>query len=402
MKHKTTYFSAFTFILFLCFINSGFTQLKKNAADTGSNLHFHVEEAPEWTALFISDTSWIGGDGLFSFALDGVDTTASFHQTQNLLVFSDSFWGKRKNGQVRPGGTMVNNSMASLQKIGHKPAIRFFNGNGSAAEKVKSVFVPNIPLATAGSYYWLGDGFINQEQHNKLYIFAYLMRNTGAKVFGFQEFGNALIKVDPKAKSAFKQNKQIQTPLFVDSTANSEAFSFGAGVFVNTQWAGAPHPDGYVYIYGVRGKEKELLVARVKPKDIEDFGRWSYWNGQQWQSDIHAIQPLTKNVSNEMSVTALADGRYLLIFQKNGIEPTIGMRIGSSPTGPFGPIVSLYECPEPKQKKSLFAYNAKAHPNLSEKGELLISYHVNSFDFLKDFKEDPDMFAPKFIRLVFD
>lgn len=368
---------------------------------SGFQLDFHTIPAPEWTELFRRDSGWIGGDGLFSIPLNSVDTIGAGERTETLLVFSDSFWGRKADGKIISGGRMTNNVVACLPKgtIG-KGDIQFHSGRASDGQRA-AVFIPTTPHAEAGNYYWLGDGFVNREQENTMYIFAYRMKNTGAEVFGFEECGNVLIAIEAGDQPPFRRHRQLETPLFVPGSQERSAYSFGAGILVNTAWAGAPNPDGYVYIYGVRGMAKELLVARVLPKDFEDFGKWRYWNGQDWAGDIHDAIALTSSVSNELSMTPLPDGRFVLVFQKNGIEPTIGLRVGQSPIGPFGPIVPVFECPEPLRKKSLFAYNAKAHPHLSRKGELLISYHVNSFEFLKDFNEEPDAFAPRFVRLVF-
>jgi hypothetical protein len=92
---------------------------------------------------------------------------------------------------------------------------------------------------------------------------------------------------------------------------------------------------------------------------------------------------LTDQVSNELSLSQLPDGRYALIFQQSGIGKYICMQLGKTPYGPFGKVIKLWDTSEAIELKSFFTYNAKAHPGLSEKGELLISYNVNSFDFLK-------------------
>jgi len=45
-------------------------------------------------------------------------------------------------------------------------------------------------------------------------------------------------------------------------------------------------------------------------------------------------------------------------------------------------------------------YGAKAHPHLSAPGELLISYHVNTFDFWENFSAGGvDIYRPRFIKL---
>ena len=365
-------------------------------------LNFRVVEAPEWTELFNRDSGWIGGDGLFSIPLNGQDNIGEMENTATMLVFSDSFWGKKSNGKLEPGSKMTNNVVA-LVPPGEfeKEQIQFFSDHAPDSQRT-AVFIPTTPSVEIGNYYWLGDGFVNLEKNNTTYIFAYRMKNTGAAVFGFKEEGNALIAIDADDKPPFTRHRQLETPLFVAESEGQGAYSFGAGILTNTEWAGAPNPDGYIYIYGVKGSAKELLVARVLPDEIENFEKWTYWNGRNWDNDIQHATALTSSVSNELSVTPLPDGRHVLVFQKNGIEPTIGLRVGQSPIGPFGPIMPIFECPEPLSKKSLFAYNAKAHPHLSKKGELLISYHVNSFDFLRDFNEEPDTFSPRFIRLVLE
>lgn len=377
----------------------GHCQVRKSSLDNPP-INFHVEKAPEWTTLFASDSVWLGGDGLFAISVNGVDTNEPTKNKKTLLVFSDSFWGRRLSGKIVPGGKMINNSVAFIdQKAGKPTNLHFFHGG---TKEPKSVFIPSIIPTADASYYWLGDGFVNKENNDSLYIFAYQMKNTKAKVFGFKEIGNSLLIIGKHEEAPFKHYRQLKTPLFIDSTKSKETYSFGAGVLTNTTWAGAPNPDGFIYIYGVRGHKKELLIARVKPKNIEHFDSWKYWDGKTWNSDILKAAGVTSGVSNELSVSPLPKGRYALVFQRNGIDPLIGMRIGETPYGPFGPIIPVYECPEPLQKKTLFAYNAKAHPNLSKKGELLISYHVNSFDFLNDFKSSPEIFSPKFIRIVFD
>ena len=152
-------------------------------------------------------------------------------------------------------------------------------------------------------------------------------------------------------------------------------------------------------MYGVQGSDKSLLVARVLPKHLEHFDKWRYWDGATWNGDLSKIAGVTDKVSNELSVSPLPDGRYALVFQVGTIGTTIGMRIGSSPVGPFGPIIKLWDTTEALVQQNFFAYNAKAHPSLSGPGELLISYNVNSFDFLNDIKRHPNLYRPRFIKV---
>lgn len=370
------------------------------ATDT-VNLSYTVEEAPEWTRLFDRTSGWFGADGIFSIPLHGVDTPQSGQGSKTLLVFSDTMIGEIEDGELQPGSVMINNSVAILDGVTpDESRIRFFWDSDSAGKPL-SVFVPKTPQAQPGEYFWLGDGFVNQELGNTTYVFGYRIRRTDAKVFPFEEVGNTLIAIPAGSQPPFKDHRQMDTPFFIrDSVDSRNNGSFGAGIFVNTAAAGAPTPDGYVYVYGVRGLAKQVLVARVKPKDFEHFTAWRFWDGTAWNTDMYKAAPIADRVSNELSVTPLPDGRYALVFQTDGIGTTVGLRIGLSPAGPFGPIKELWDCPEVEQK-GIFVYNAKAHFNLSKKGELLISYNVNSFDFLADIRKTPNLYRPRFIRVKF-
>ena len=77
---------------------------------------------------------------------------------------------------------------------------------------------------------------------------------------------------------------------------------------------------------------------------------------------------------------------------------SVALRIGESPTGPFGIFYSIYDCPEVLQDPDIFVYNAKAHPSLSNENEMLISYNVNTFDFWDHFS-NADIYRPRFIYL---
>lgn len=99
-------------------------------------------------------------------------------------------------------------------------------------------------------------------------------------------------------------------------------------------------------------------------------------------------------------MTALPDGRYLLVFQVLGLSDKVGMRIAASPVGPFSDIIEIYTTPE--WKEGIWTYNAKAHPNLSNPGELLISYNTITPDFWNDIQKDAHIYRPRFIKLKFD
>jgi len=363
-----------------------------------TDIDFTVERASDWTNLFQRTDGWFGGDGIYSIPLNGNEHHSS--STKTLFIFSDSMIGKLKDKKTVPGSKMINNAVAILDNNKPKDDELHFHWNTTPNEDAKSVFTPQTPNTTPKDYYWLGDGFVNQEKNNSIFLFAYRIQQRGSGAFGFEEVGNTLIKIKANDSPPFKNYTQKDTPFYI-AKESGESGSFGAGVYVNTKKSGARDPDGYIYIYGVKGMTKKLLVARVKPKDIEDYTKWTFWDGRMWQSDMHQSASITDQVSNELSVSALPDGRYALIFQHNGIGKHVSMRIGSSPFGPFGPIINIWDCSEDLERKGYFAYNAKAHPHLSAAGELLISYNINSQDFFEDLGHDPQFYRPRFIKVKF-
>ncbi len=385
----------FPFVLALGLLVSA-CSVKPTSTLATKQLRYTVEAAPEWTSLFKRESGWFGADGVFSIPLSGVDKVGNVDNRETLLLFSDTYIGEVKNGKPQPGNSMVNNTVAIVQgNSGAPDSIRFFyknEGNGTP----QTFFVP---ANTTGKkeHFWLGDGFVNRERQNTLYLFAYHIQITGPGVFDFIEPDVSLIAVPANSsRPPFNQQRQLKTPLHIKTASLGEG-NFGAGILANTKWAGAPHPDGYVYVYACVGADKNLVAARVKPKDFEDFSRWTYWNGQAWTKNMEQLKGITNAVSNELSVTPLPDGRFALIFQVMGLSDKVGMRIGASPVGPFGDIQEIWRTPEADQ--GLFCYNAKAHPNLSKPGELLISYNTITPDFWNDIQKDAHIYRPRFIRL---
>ncbi|MEX2569048.1 MAG: DUF4185 domain-containing protein [Cyclobacteriaceae bacterium] len=356
------------------------------------NINFSVEEAENWTSLFLRKTGWFGGDGIFAIPLNGKDNIPAGKETQTMIIFSDSMIGEIVEGEIQEQH-MVNNTVAILK--GGKPDEHKISFHWAKNEegKPKSLFTPQTPSASGGDDYWLGDGFLNPQLDSTIYIFAYRMRTMDkTEDWSFKEMGTDLIALPTGSLPPFSNQRQIETPL------RFEDGGFGAGIFVNTKEAQAGNPDGYIYVYGVRGTEKKLMVARVLLRDFENFEAWRFWDGSGWNVDMQQVTFLTAGVSNELSVSELPDGRYALIFTINGINPVVGMRLSKTPFGPFGPMIEIWKSNEMEQK-NFITYNAKAHSNLSASGEILISYNVNAFDFGSEIQANPNLYRPRFIKL---
>ncbi|WP_143962793.1 DUF4185 domain-containing protein [Litoribacter populi] len=368
-----------------------------------TELNFRTVEAPEWSELFNRNSGWFGGDGIFAIPMNGVDSAGAAADNTTMILFSDTLIGEIEDGELDSSYVMINNSIAMLKGVEPKEENLSFHWDEEPNGDPKSIFIPKTPNTNEGDYFWLGDGFVNTEKNNDTYVFGYRITNTGAETFGFQEVGNILIVIPAGSEPPFSDQRQIDTPFYMEGDAADSHGSFGAGLMVNTEAAGAPRPDGYLYVYGIRGKNKEVVVARVKPSDIENFSSWTFYDGETWQSEMSQAKAIADRASNEMSVTPLKDGRYAMVFQKDGIGKEVGVRLGLSPEGPFGPMIPVWDASEDVNVgREFISYNAKVHSNLSKPGELLISYNINSFDFFNEIMDHPNLYRPRFIRVILE
>ncbi|CAN5560216.1 hypothetical protein BH10BAC2_BH10BAC2_33090 [soil metagenome] len=398
---ENNFINALLIIITITFCSCNNPTDKKDAvADNLDSLRFTVEAAPEWDALFKRQQGWFGGDGVYSIPLNGRENIYADDSSETLILFSDTVIGDVINDSLQDGFSFVRNSVALLK--GKEPVdsnIHFYWAKENA--KPATMFVPKVPGAIPTDAYWFGDGFVNTEMDSSLNAFTFLIRQTKYGL-GFAEAGNTMIKIDKASNPPYGNYKETQTPFFIKSSVDTgyDYGSYGSGILVNTRSAGVQNPDGYVYVYGMQGQKKNVLVARVLPIEFDQFDKWRFFDGKEWNSDINKSALITDSASNELSVSALPDGRYAMVFQVNGISSYVGLRLGKTPYGPFGKVIKIWNCDDVlKTSKNFIVYNAKAHPSLSKPGELLISYNVNSTDFFNDIKIYPDLYRPRFIRL---
>lgn len=380
------------------FTANAFAQSFRPSTDTRlQTIHFTAEEDEQWTPIFRRTKGWFGADGIFSIPQDGVDSIGAGKNQQTMFVFSDSLIGQVIDNKAH-NTVMPHNTVAYMQ--GNTPSfdgIKFY-WNTDITGKPVSMFAPHTPNTQPGDYFWLGDGFVDKAKRNTTYLFAYRIKNVKGGM-GFAEVGNVLIALPQGSKPPFTDQRQMDTPLWFKLSPDDQG-SFGAGILNNSQNAKLTNADGYVYVYGVHGRHKQVVVARVKPKDFEKFDKWRYFDGKDWNKDLKSAATIADRASNEMSVTPLPNGLYAMVFQLDGMGRMVAMRLGLTPYGPFGPIINLYSTDRFKEK--VITYNAKAHPSLSNPGELLITYNVNFTDFFHQLNVSPDIYRPRFVRIRFD
>lgn len=357
--------------------------------------------APEWTTLFAAPygvaDGWSGADGVYTLPMNGDERFGSGASTKTLWLFSDSFvGGVNPDGSRIAGTVMVNNTSAMLTGAAPDALALQFNVRRDGAGKAVSMVVP----AQADQWYWPGDGVVWK---GKVRMYASRMALGDGGAFNFKQVGTDLLTAPATDPAPFLGTYARRTlPLFAPRNGAIGEIAYGVATMPLTTQAGAPNPDGFLYVYGVRSDDynKKLLVARVRPDAMTKPGAYRFWNGAAWVTDINQSAPVANRMGAELSVTPLPDGRYLVVHQLDTLSATVAVRYGNSPVGPFGKPIPVWLCPEDKLTPDTFVYGAKAHPHLSAPGELLISYHVNTFDFWENFTAGgADIYRPRFIKL---
>ncbi len=360
-------------------------------------------EAPEWTSLFDrrgEKNSWLGADGIFSVALDGNDSFGSAKSdTNTFFIFSDTLMGSANAlGKVTRNAGMPAQSGALLK--GDQPskdAISFIYGNRGNGTLGQHMF---------GEHKWMLDCYV---QGGNLYILGFPHKDWKPKQID-------LITIPIKSDGTLNMKKFKKTAAISELCyweGDTYLYAYGVGITANTESAGAPNPDGYIYIYGYRDAMKEfsrkdLIVSRIKEEDFPDFSKLTYWQGDSWGSDIQKSAPVLSAVSCELSVTPVTSGpysgKYIAVYTENTQSSNIMYSIADTPWGPFSNGVKCYHAEEHGQKGGIgtstrYVYNAKAHPHLSKGDLLLVSYNVNVGSGAEQYTTD---YHPRFIWLDLD
>ncbi len=365
-----------------------------------------VEKADEWSRLFErydqTETAWIGADGIFSFALDGNDALASAtDRTKTFFIFSDTLFGTTSgDGRRAVREAMPNHTSAILE--GNKPDTarrRFVWGKGGSCTLDLQDLDDNDKKNLVGKVKWFTDGLVLGDN---LYLFCYTpigLVNDRVDMAVFP-----IVDGDPD----YEQYSLIEPiPQLCMLTPEGELdVDYGYAVHVNTQEAGAPDPDGYIYIYG-GGRDYRGYVSRIKAEDFPDFSKLRYYDGSGWSESIADAAAVLRGISREYSVTPIPvgpkAGKYIAVFMEGCVSGDIAYAIGDTPYGPFGETVRFYRAPEAGEEvldadgkeDRVYTYNAKAHPHLSEGSRLLVSYNTNVWNG----NNTPYCYHPRFIWL---
>ncbi len=369
------------------------------------------DEVPDYTALLSNYNGWTGADGIYTVNLDGkdYDHERDLADKKTFFVFSDTIVSVVDPiTKIRKEVSMPNNTSALL--TGGIPDISkmqfVFPKKGEGTANITPP-VP-VPATKPGKfiYYWLGDTFVSG---NYLYVYALRIDSVNT-VFGFEQNGVDLARyeiVDGKVNYESLTVIEDKNSRLCDISDPKGEFYFGGAVYQSTAEAGAMDPDGYVYVYGyndVENKGRELVVSRVRPEHIENFSKYEYLDANdQWVSEVPKnFKHLADDIAPECSVTQIQDGenkgKFLFVNTHITNSPTIMASISDTPYGVFGSKTTVYvhDTCLTTVGKGNNTYNAKAHPALSGKNEIIISYNVNGDDCFRY----ADIYRPRFLRLA--
>lgn len=357
----------------------------------------YVEPATDWSDLLDQTSGWTGSDAAYSIPLSGYDNPGGIDFQGSIFVFGDTFIGEVDSNDQRYDFSMIRNTIAYLPTINPDRDSIDFIWDTTNSGNPTALFTANTPDSEPGDWIWPMDGIAIADS---VFVYGLRLHEEGTGIFGFKVVGVTLISFVMDSTNSISGLRHVDAPLFyADSIAGTHTV-FGQAVMPMTVESGNPNPDGYIYIYGPESGagQKKLMAARILPEHISDFDQYRFWDGVTWSADITSAVELTRGISQEFSVTPLDDGQFIVVYI---LGSQVTVRFGDSPTGPFRIYQNIYDCPETFNDPNIMVYNAKAHPHLSQPGQLLISYNVNTFS-LSDLINHADIYRPRFVTLFFD
>jgi hypothetical protein len=321
-----------------------------------------------FTGLFNrTGEGFTGGDGTYSVELpDG----------RTLWIFGDTFIGGVNSDGTRQHQEpkFVRNSAVVMDGDSLTTLYRQLDGLNASLVIHPSVLAGRDGLTEDSVWFWPGDGFVEGNQL-KLFLSEFAQRDTG--MWGFEWLGTWI--------ASFSLPSLEQQKLVKILTEDETSIHYGHAVLTE---------DPYVYVYGL-GNGK-IHVARYRTGKEE--GPWEYFTGGDWTGNIARAAPISSFDGSEQFSVFRYDGHYVLVTQLGGFSHEICSFLSDTPYGPWGSKRLLYAIPHPDPELQLITYNALAHPDLSEKGMLLISYNVNSL-VLEDHYRHAWIYRPRFIRI---
>ena len=327
---------------------------------------------------FRRDQGWIGADGIYSIPLPDQSW---------LWVFGDTLVGEVRGGR-RWEVSMVNNSFARQRSFGADMQIELQLHRDPRGRATSFVTPQDKP-----GYFWIWDGLVVD---GRLYLFTTRLTSPGTiTAFDWKLLDQSVIEVEnPLDPPAMWKQRQFDFP-HGHFTDNSEAL-WGLEVLADGDW---------IYTFGTRRgaatDPRELVVARVAPRDFLQFDRWQFHRRGEWVDDPREASSLAVGVGTEGSITWLPDQKLWVYVYSPPLDANIQIRAARSLAGPWSDPQTLYTCPDPQRNPRIFCYAAKGRILHGTKHEMLVSYATNSFEMLPDVSADAGIYQPRFVRVTF-
>lgn len=334
-----------------------------------------------WTRAFARDAGLTGFDGCASLLLSG---------GRVLWLFSDSIVGRVERGKHAPGATIVNNAVAITRGIDATP--EFFWGRG---EKPRAMF----PCAIAGEWYWLPGGAVEVRAEGPLVIFGARMGRTGkhdAGVWDFEGRGSDAIIVENPQDGPEAWRRHAHELFGSDGGKAGCKRAWGAGVVRQNDGE-----SDTTFIFGIDATDvwhKKLLVARCPTGLLAWRGAWRFRAADgAWSAKAEDASAVCDDMADEFTITRVNDG-YVMVHMEANLGKRVMVRHATTIDGLWSQARAVYTAPEPSSDSRIMVYGAKAHPEVSGEGGLLVSYCVNSTDFWH-MLSDATIYRARFVRL---
>ena len=313
---------------------------------TAAQLTVYRDKA--FTGLFRRTNGIVASDGAFTIALS---------DNRVIWLFGDCYVDSYHDGTVPCLFQARNAAMVhdrdDLQNV--RPLIGQHKG-------FKSLFKMGT---NEELWFWPVAGF---QQSNTVYVYLSSLRKAGSGALGFASTGQ-----DYWGKLKFPELEVSE----YKALPSLNGIDFGAGF--------AHEPGiGLTYAFGHKRKgiTLSLYVARFPTANPE--GRWTFWNGNEWSSNVTNSAAIASQPATSMSVRKVKN-TFLLTSSEFSVSCDQGKEIyvstSGAPTGPFTSRKSIFTIDDKEQGHYPFFYLPVAHPEFTnERNELLITYCINGYE----------------------
>ncbi len=264
-----------------------------------------------------------------------------------LWVFGDTFMGTRPEPKEKPHfeGACYN-TIALLPEGQHDfpPALQYLAGDDGIA-------VEAIELAKDQDRekfrIWPGGGVT---VGGRIYLFYDMIEVTdGPPPWNFHSIGSGLAVADQPLSVFHRLDRdgEWRYPLLAADVLSH---------------------DGYLYLYEVSSQEKQkgLLLARVRPEQIENPAAYRFYTGSDWSAKHEDARAILDEAYGQISIEWNdVLGAFLLVTSSDFFHAReIQFRTGANPWGPWSRPTHLAVQPRTDKETNL-VYCTYIHPELS-------------------------------------